>query len=281
MGYTTYFRNTLLSDVLEWTGAVTIPSGFQPQTAATNQAKEEAEEDRTNAHKVASNDVEAAMEVGHVLKSGNDEEEKDANETQIPVNDTDDSSAKEIDPFLVDWNGPTDPENPQNWPAKKKALVVVQVMLLTTSTYMGSSIYTPGQEQIQEKFKVGHVVGTLNLSLFVLGYGLGPMIFSPLSEVASFGRNHIYMATLFMFAILQIPAALSPTIGGLVVSRFLAGLMSSPSISTGGATLGDFITPQILPVFIGCWAIGAVMAPGKFFSSSLESNWFDFGNTTN
>lgn len=42
---------------------------------------------------------------------------------------------------------------------------------------MGSSIYTPGQEYIQEEFHVGHVVATLNLSLYVLGYGLGPIIF--------------------------------------------------------------------------------------------------------
>lgn len=64
---------------------------------------------------------------------------------------------------------------------------------------MGSSIYTPGQEYIQEEFHVGHVVATLNLSLYVLGYGLGPIIFSPLSETARYGRLNLYMVTLFFF----------------------------------------------------------------------------------
>ena len=125
-------------------------------------------------------------------------------------------------------------------------------MFLTCSTYMGSSIYTPGQVAIQEQFHVGHVTATLNLSLYVLGYGLGPMVFSPLSEVSSIGRNHIYMATLFLFFILQI-GALAPNIGGLIAIRFITSFFSSPAVSTGEKTLGDFIKPEILPLFIGLW----------------------------
>lgn len=68
-------------------------------------------------------------------------------------------------------------------------------MLLTCVNYMGSSIYTPGQLEIQNEFHVGHVVGTLNLSLYVLGYGLGPIVFSPLTEISSIGRLPVYMIT--------------------------------------------------------------------------------------
>lgn len=169
--------------------------------------------------------------------------------------------AGSADPFLVDWNGPDDPENPINWSRGKKIAIVLQVMFLTCVTYMGSSIYTPGQLQIQEEFGVGHVVATLNLSLFVLGYGLGPIIFSPLSEQAKIGRLYLYMGTLTLFVILQIPAALTRNIGGLIVTRFITGILCSPSISTGGATLGDFVQPHLMPYLIGCWAMGAVSAP--------------------
>lgn len=165
------------------------------------------------------------------------------------------------DPFLVDWNGPDDPEKPTNWSTGKKSIVSVIIMILTAATYAGSSIYTPGQQMIQDEFHVGHVVATLNLSLFVLGYGIGPIFFSPLSEEATIGRLYLYLITLALFVVLQIPAALTRNIGGLITVRFITGVLCSPSLATGGATLGDMINPQFLPLLIGVWAIGAVAAP--------------------
>jgi MFS transporter, DHA1 family, multidrug resistance protein len=41
---------------------------------------------------------------------------------------------------LVDWYTTDDPENPQNWSNRKKALVVLQIYLYTLAVYMGSAI---------------------------------------------------------------------------------------------------------------------------------------------
>lgn len=184
---------------------------------------------------------------------------------------------KEKDPFLVEYSGPDDPEHPQNWSITKKTIVVAEIMFLTCVTYMGSSIYTPGQEQIQEEFHVGHVVGTLNLSLYVLGYGLGPIIFSPLSEFAKIGRQQLYIWTLFGFAMLQIGCATAPNIVGLIIIRFITGVLCSPSLATGGASIGDIISPEYVPLFIGLWSIGAVASPvlGPLVGASMvvAKNW--------
>ncbi|SCV06237.1 LANO_0H25114g1_1 [Lachancea nothofagi CBS 11611] len=229
MGYKSNFRNTFLVDVLERAGLVKLEPNFLEQAVSS---------DGSNGSK-DSEDLEAFAESGSVHHTNFDEK----------------------DPFLVDWNGPNDTENPLNWGRGKKGLVVFEMMLLTCATYMGASIYTPGQQAIQEEFKVGHVVGTLNLSLYVLGYGLGPIIFSPLSEVASIGRQQIYIITLFFFMIFQVGAATVHNIGGLIVIRFISGVLCSPSLATGGGTMGDIIRPEIVSVFIGLWAIGAVAAP--------------------
>jgi DHA1 family multidrug resistance protein-like MFS transporter len=236
--YTDTFRNTLVVDILEAVGVISVDSNFKPQSETKQQSPVEAPSS-------SSSEVDVEVDIEKVAKPEDDEGSKN----------------EDLSPFLVDWNGSDDPENPQNWPKWKKTLVVFEVMFLTCATYMGSSIYTPGQQQIQEDFKVGHVVATLNLSMYVLGYGIGPLLFSPLSEVATIGRSHIYMATLFLFFMMQIPAALVNNIGGLIVVRFIAGVLSSPAISTGGATLGDFVAPEVLPVFIGLWAMGGVAAP--------------------
>ncbi|EDO19653.1 hypothetical protein Kpol_1018p195 [Vanderwaltozyma polyspora DSM 70294] len=165
------------------------------------------------------------------------------------------------DPFLVDWNGDDDPEHPYNWSTPKKTIMILQVMLLTAVTYMGSSIYTPGQEAVQKEFHVGHVAATLNLSIYVLGYGIGPIIFSPLSEFATLGRQNIYIITLFCFCIFQIGAATVKNYGGMVVIRFISGIFCSPALATGGATVTDIMKPELVPVVLGLWAVGAIAAP--------------------
>lgn len=165
------------------------------------------------------------------------------------------------DMFLVDWNGPDDPDIPLNWDVGKKTVVILEVMLLTCVTYMGASIYIPGQEEIQEEFRVGHVVGTLNMSMYVLGYGLGPMIFSPLSEVSTIGRQQIYMITFIIFMVIQAGAATVQNIGGLVVIRFFSGVFCSPALATGAASMGDIVGPEKISKYVGLWAVGCLAAP--------------------
>jgi DHA1 family multidrug resistance protein-like MFS transporter len=43
-------------------------------------------------------------------------------------------------------------------------------MLMTSSVYMGSSIYSPAITQTMTYFGLGQVPATLGLSLFVVGY---------------------------------------------------------------------------------------------------------------
>ncbi|CCF60364.1 hypothetical protein KAFR_0K00100 [Kazachstania africana CBS 2517] len=178
---------------------------------------------------------------------------------------------KHADPFLVDWNGDDDPDNPQNWPQAKKNFITIEIMMLTCITYMGSSIYTPGQEGIQNDFHVGHVTATLNLSLYVLGYGLGQVFFSPLSEVAKIGRQQLYIITYFLFMVFQIGCATVQNIEGLIILRFISGILCSPSLSTGGATIADIIRPEKLTPYIALWAVGAVASPtvGPLLGASM------------
>ena len=79
------------------------------------------------------------------------------------------------DHLLVDWD-PNDPQNPQNWSTPKKLFVTFQICILTTSVYIGSAIYTAGLQGIQADFHISPVKALLGLTLFVIGYALGPMV---------------------------------------------------------------------------------------------------------
>ncbi|EGW30874.1 multidrug resistance protein 7 [Spathaspora passalidarum NRRL Y-27907] len=191
----------------------------------------------------------------------------------VPSNSSIDSEqAKPQDEnIIVTWDGDDDPDNPNNWSFSKKAFVIFQVSFLTTSVYMASAVYTPGIEQIMEEFQIGEVVATLPLTLFVLGYAIGPLIFSPLSENAAFGRNAIYIYTLAIFVILQIPTALVHNIAGLCILRFITGVFASPCLATGAATVADIVPIPYIPVGLAAWSVGAVCGPsfGPFFGSIL------------
>jgi len=83
---------------------------------------------------------------------------------------------------LVDWYTTDDPANPQNWNSWKKAFVGLVIWLYTFAVYCGSAIYTSSEPQIMEKFGVGQSKASLGLSMYVIGYGLGPMVSLTISE---------------------------------------------------------------------------------------------------
>ena len=91
------------------------------------------------------------------------------------LRDSQTDKEKGKDESMVEWSE-NDPHNPRNWSTPKKVFVTFQICLLTTSVYIGSAIYTAGVPGIQQHFHVSEVKALLGLTLFVLGYALGPMV---------------------------------------------------------------------------------------------------------
>lgn len=147
------------------------------------------------------------------------------------------------------------------WSTRKKSFVTFEICLLTFSIYIGSAIYAPGIGDVSEKFGISPVAGTLGLTLFVIGYGIGPMFLSPLSELPQLGRTTVYILSLLVFVALQVPTALAKNLGALLPLRFLAGFMGSPALATGGASLADMWALEYRAITIGLWSVAAVCGP--------------------
>lgn len=158
---------------------------------------------------------------------------------------------------LVDWYYTDDPENPHNWSNTKRALIATIICLYTFVVYTTSAIYTSSTIGVMEEFGVSTLVATLGLSLYVLGYGTGPLIFSPLSEIPIIGRNPVYIITMFLFVILSIPTAFVGNFAGLLVLRFLQGFFGSPCLASGGASIGDMYSLMSLPYALMAWVSAA------------------------
>ncbi|EEU33760.1 uncharacterized protein NECHADRAFT_98344 [Fusarium vanettenii 77-13-4] len=161
--------------------------------------------------------------------------------------------------------------------ARKRTLVVCLIYVYSLAIYTGSAIITPAGPYIEEEMGVSANAASLTLSMYVLGYGVGPLLFSPPSEISALGRNPPYMVSMGLFVILSIPAAMVNNLPGLAVLRFLQGFMGSPCLATGGATLGDIFSMAKLPYFLAGWAGFATTGPplGSIISgfSVPAKNW--------
>lgn len=80
-------------------------------------------------------------------------------------------------------------------------------------------------------------VTTLALSLYVLGYAVGPPALAPLSEY--FGRQPVYVVSWFILFIFQLPLALAPNIGTILVCRFIAGVGGGAPLTNTGGSISD------------------------------------------
>jgi len=86
-------------------------------------------------------------------------------------------------------------------------------------------MFTPGISQIAEDLSTdaASVVGAT--TGFVVCLGIGPLVLAPLSE--TFGRRKLYMVCFSIFAITQVPTALSRNVGELVGWRTVSGFFGS------------------------------------------------------
>ncbi|KAK5988546.1 Efflux pump atB [Cladobotryum mycophilum] len=179
--------------------------------------------------------------------------------------------------YLVEWDGDNDPLDPRTFSATRKWLYLIIVSmgsLLVTAT---SSLYSSCYEQLIEKFGCSQEIVTLGLSLYVLGLGIGPLIFSPLSEF--YGRRPIYIVSTVFFLIWLIPCAAAQNIETLLVARFLNGLSGGAFLGVAGGTVVDMFVPQqlLLPmtIFTGAPFVGPALGPliGGFINSFTNWRW--------
>ncbi len=90
---------------------------------------------------------------------------------------------------------------------------------------LASSMFTPGIGEIAADLGTSSEVVVGATTGFVVFLGLGPLVLAPLSE--TFGRRKLYLVCFSVFALLQIPTALSPNVESLIAVRAISGFFGS------------------------------------------------------
>jgi multidrug resistance protein len=182
---------------------------------------------------------------------------------------------------LVDFDGPDDPYRPLNWPFRKKVITTVLYGLVTMGSTWASSVYSPGVEQVAAEYGVGVEVSTLGLSFLLLGFGLGPLLFGPLSEL--YGRRKAVFIPYFIAAIFSFATGACENIQGILICRFFTGIFASAPVTNTGGVLGDIWAPEQRGVAIVGYAMAVVVGPcvapvvgGAIVMSHLGWRWTQF-----
>ncbi|KAL9057473.1 MAG: hypothetical protein Q9162_002310 [Coniocarpon cinnabarinum] len=143
---------------------------------------------------------------------------------------------------LVEFEGPDDPYRPMNWPMRKKVITTFLYGMTTAGATLASSIYSAGFGQIAERFQVGREVSSLGISLFLLGFGTGPLIWAPLSEV--YGRKPAVLLPYFVAAVFSIASGAAKDIQTVMITRFFTGFFGAAPVTNTGGVLGDLWAPN-------------------------------------
>lgn len=76
---------------------------------------------------------------------------------------------------LVVWDGPEDPNNPQNWPTARKCRITAVAAFMTFVASFGSSVFSTATEVTAKRFNVSNEVMILGVTLYLLGFAAGKL----------------------------------------------------------------------------------------------------------
>lgn len=178
---------------------------------------------------------------------------------------------------LLTFGGESDKDNPRNWSKSQKWYLTFLCSYINVLVASQASVYSTGQAQIENEFGISEELAIAGLSLYVLGFAIGPMIFAPLSE--TFGRRMIYVVCWFLFVVLQFGVAFAPNIPVLFVFRFLTGFFSSPPLANTGGVISDLWGRDESGPAMAVYVVGSTCGPqigniyAGFIAQKLGWRW--------
>jgi multidrug resistance protein len=171
----------------------------------------------------------------------------------------------------VNWDQ-NDPECPYNWPSSTRWLFTIIYAGLVVSAAFGSSVITGRLYGVVESFGCTEEVAILQVSLMVFGFMLGPLLWSPLSEL--FGRKPVYVIALFIYTIFNIPCAVAKNIETVLVCRFFSGFFASCSLTLAGGSISDLFPTETRGSAIAYFAAAPYAGP---VLGPLVGGWISVG----
>lgn len=162
------------------------------------------------------------------------------------------------DPFIVDYLH-NDQQDAMNFTYGRKWAIAIFQSLSTFVVTFSSSVYVSGIGGIEQRFNVSGEVATLGLSLYVLGFAVGPLIWAPMSEI--YGRRPVYVISFVAYTAFSVTAACSPSITALLILRFFASAFGSSSMTNTGGVIADMFSKAQRGLATGLFVTAPFLGP--------------------
>lgn len=141
---------------------------------------------------------------------------------------------------------------------------------------LASTMFAPGAGQLAEEFGItSSTVATFTVSIYVLGFMVGPLFLAPLSEL--YGRLVIYHACNLVYIAFTVGCALSTNTAMFLVFRFIAGCACAGPLTIGGGTIADMMPQDKRGKAMAMFVVGPLLGPVRISYQLLRrdlTNWF-------
>jgi hypothetical protein len=182
---------------------------------------------------------------------------------------------------IVDFDGEHDPHKPINWPFRKKVITTLLYGLTTLGASFASAVYSPCIKQVHQEFDVEVELARLGTSLLLFGFGLGPLLWAPLSEIH--GRKYVVLGPYMIAAIFAFASGAAKDMQTLLISRFFTGFFASAPMSITGGVLKDIWSPRDRGVALVGYGLSVLTGPlfgplvgGAVVESPLGWRWTQY-----
>ncbi|MCB1085315.1 MAG: MFS transporter, partial [Chlamydiia bacterium] len=126
----------------------------------------------------------------------------------------------------------------------KKPSLWILIILISYGS-MGAALFTPALPALMDDFNIGASVSQLTVMLYLVGYGLGQLIYSPLAKALGRKPTLTIGVTISIFgAMLCLIAAFVHTFPLLSLARFISSLGASVGLSLTFLIISDFYHEQ-------------------------------------
>lgn len=181
------------------------------------------------------------------------------------------------DPNLVTWDGPDDPANPQNWSFWYKSWLTGVCSLMTVAVTFASSAPSSSISAIAHEFHASREVGDLILTVFLIGFAVGPSFWGPGSELI--GRRPISIYTFALCTLFHIGQVRANSMTTLLVTRFLCGFFGVAPLTNSMGVIADIWDPVTRGIATSLFTASCFLGPaagpavGSVTSNDLGWRW--------
>ncbi|KAF3003399.1 hypothetical protein E8E15_000980 [Penicillium rubens] len=153
-------------------------------------------------------------------------------------------------------------DSARQWTTATKVAISVLAIVSFFVITLANSIYIAGIPGVRAEFQIGTTLAISPVALYAMGFAVGPLLSSALSE--KFGRKWAIKCSLLLHLIFTIVGAIAPNFRTLAVARALSGILGSPLVTIFVGVLNDlWKMPEdhlAVPVFL-LYGLGGISAP--------------------